>query len=104
MLSRSIAPASDHLGVFLPSLSALTDRRIAAKRKEQLSEGHDRALWRGIQSSFKVLINSFYGYLGYGRGYFNDFDAAEAVTVARPTHRDDDRRCTRTPRSVYNRD
>jgi DNA polymerase elongation subunit (family B) len=26
------------------------------------------------------LINSFYGYLGYGRGFFNDFDAAERVT------------------------
>ena len=27
------------------------------------------------------MINSFYGYLGYGRGYFNDFDAAERVTL-----------------------
>jgi DNA polymerase elongation subunit (family B) len=27
------------------------------------------------------LINSFYGYLGYGRALFNDFDAAERVTT-----------------------
>jgi len=28
-----------------------------------------------------VLINSFYGYLGFGAGLFNDFDAAERVTL-----------------------
>ena len=28
-----------------------------------------------------MLINSFYGYLGYGRAIFNDFDAAERVTL-----------------------
>jgi DNA polymerase elongation subunit (family B) len=28
-----------------------------------------------------VLINSFYGYLGYSRAIFNDFDAAERVTL-----------------------
>jgi DNA polymerase elongation subunit (family B) len=81
MLSDRIAPASDHLGIFLPMLSVLTERRLLAKRAEQQSSGAERARWRGIQSSFKVLINSFYGYLGYGRGYLNDFDAAEAVTI-----------------------
>lgn len=81
MLSKRIAPASDHLGVFLPALAILTERRIGAKRSEQATEGPERARWRGIQSSFKVLINSFYGYLGYSRGYFNDFDAAERVTL-----------------------
>ena len=27
------------------------------------------------------MINSFYGYLGFGGGLFNDFDAARAVTI-----------------------
>ena len=39
-------------------------------------------MWEGMQGSFKVLINSFYGYLGYGGGLFNDYDAAERVTLA----------------------
>jgi DNA polymerase, archaea type len=39
-------------------------------------------MWDGLQSSFKVLINSFYGYLGYGAGFLNDYDAAERVTLA----------------------
>jgi DNA polymerase elongation subunit (family B) len=29
----------------------------------------------------KILINSFYGYLGYGRGIFNDYAAADRVTT-----------------------
>ncbi|RIK36810.1 MAG: DNA polymerase [Chloroflexi bacterium] len=81
MLTERIGPSSDTLGVFLPVLASLTVRRIAAKRNEEASHGLERARWRGIQSSLKVLINSFYGYLGYGRGYFNDYRAAEAVTL-----------------------
>ncbi|HMM42459.1 MAG TPA: DNA polymerase domain-containing protein [Thermomicrobiales bacterium] len=81
MLTEDIRPASDDLGVFVPMLRILTQRRLHAKRREQTSEGRERAQWRGIQTSFKVLINSFYGYLGYSRGYFNDFDAAERVTL-----------------------
>jgi DNA polymerase, archaea type len=81
MLADGIAPASDQLGIFLPALRILTDRRLQAKRAEQQSAGKERAQWRGIQSSFKVLINSFYGYLGYSRGYFNDYDAATQVTL-----------------------
>ena len=81
MLADNIAPESDHLGMFLPALHMLTDRRLQAKRTEQTTAGNERAQWRGIQSSFKVLVNSFYGYLGYGRGYFNDYDAATRVTL-----------------------
>lgn len=81
MLADDIRPASDDLGVFVPMLRVLTRQRLTAKRREQQSDGRDRAQWRGIQTSFKVLINSFYGYLGYSRGYFNDFSAAERVTL-----------------------
>jgi DNA polymerase elongation subunit (family B) len=81
MLADGIAPASDRLGVFLPILGALTERRLDAKRTAATARGAEGALWQGIQSSLKVLINSFYGYLGYGRGYFSDFEAATRVTL-----------------------
>ena len=29
-----------------------------------------------LQNTFKILINSFYGYLGFAQGHFADFDAA----------------------------
>ncbi len=80
MLADEIAPTSDVLGVFLPLLSTLTNERLRAKRLAAGTSGPDGARWQGTQASLKVLINSFYGYLGYGRGYFNDFEAAGRVT------------------------
>jgi DNA polymerase elongation subunit (family B) len=79
MLTEGIAPASDTLGIFLPMLGELTARRFRAKATARASSGSERIRWEGIQSSFKVLINSFYGYLGSGF-LFNDFAAAERVT------------------------
>lgn len=81
MLTHRIHPRSDTLDIFLPSLQELTQRRLEAKRKAAESpRGSAEALyWDGLQGSFKVLINSFYGYLG-GPFHFNDYDAAEKVT------------------------
>jgi len=75
-----IAPASDKLGVFLPMLCELTERRIEAKGKMARAEGMERTYWDGLQGSFKILINSFYGYLGAPL-HFNDPEAAAAVTT-----------------------
>jgi DNA polymerase, archaea type len=33
-----------------------------------------------LQNTFKILINSFYGYLGFAQGNFADFEAAARVT------------------------
>ena len=81
MLHDNITAAADTLGAFPVLLRELTTRRIDAKQRARQSVGEEHALWDGLQGSFKVLINSFYGYLGYGRGLFNDFDAAERVTL-----------------------
>ena len=80
MLADRIAPRSDTLGVFLPILATLRDQRLRAKRASETTTGEEGARWTGTQASLKVLINSFFGYLGYGRGYFNDFEAAARVT------------------------
>lgn len=82
MLVDGITSASDTLGAYLPMLRDLTQRRLHAKAQSRLSSGEDRARWEGLQASFKVLINSFYGYLGFGAGLFNDYDAATRVTLA----------------------
>jgi DNA polymerase elongation subunit (family B) len=82
MLSQGIAAQTDSLGAFPLLLRDLTNRRIDAKRRVRQSEGEEQAIWDGLQGSFKILINSFYGYLGFGGGIFNDFDAAEQVTLA----------------------
>jgi len=82
MLDRNIASKTDVLKAYPLFLSDLTRRRIEAKRMVATTTGEEQALWDGLQGTFKILINSFYGYLGFGRGRFNDYDAAEEVTVA----------------------
>ena len=81
MLDRNIASKTDTLKAYPLFLSDLTRRRIEAKRMVATTAGEEQALWDGLQGTFKILINSFYGYLGFGRGRFNDYDAAEEVTV-----------------------
>jgi DNA polymerase elongation subunit (family B) len=81
MSSRNISPKSDTLGSFPILLKDLTRRRLEAKARVRTAKGEERARWDALQGSFKILINSFYGYLGFGIGHFNDFDAAEAVTL-----------------------
>lgn len=81
MLVDHIKPQSDVLDVYLPLLRILTTRRLAAKSEARRTKGAEQARWNGLQSSFKVLINSFSGYLGYNRALFNDFDAAARITL-----------------------
>jgi DNA polymerase elongation subunit (family B) len=76
-------PVRDELGIFLKLLGNLRTFRLAAKDKmRQLPPGVERDQTEALQSSFKVLINSFYGYLGFAQGCFNDYALAEKVTAA----------------------
>ncbi len=82
MINKEIAPASDRLGVFKQLLKVLTASRLDTKRKmKKTEEANEKAKLDAMQSSLKILINSFYGYLGYTRGLFNDFDQADVVTT-----------------------
>jgi DNA polymerase, archaea type len=81
MIARGIAPASDTLGIFTTMLHALTTERLALKQQMRDTEdGEERMRLDARQSSMKILINSFYGYLAYNRALFNDYRAADAVT------------------------
>jgi len=82
MLARSIAPASDALGVFPSLLERLREFRVHAKRLARESpDPAERAHLGAIQQSFKILINAFYGYLAFNGGHWNDFAAADRVTA-----------------------
>lgn len=81
MLTWRIGSRREPLGVTLPLLRTLTERRLHAKAEARRTVGRERGYWQGIQGSFKVLINSFYGNLGYSRAFFNDFGAAADVTL-----------------------
>ena len=82
MLTRNLGPSGDELGVFLTLLNRLKAFRLDAKKKmRESSDGADRNYYDALQSTFKILINSFYGYLGFGQAHFSDFDAAERVAA-----------------------
>ncbi len=82
MLSKNIAPAKEALGIFLPLLRELTAKRLESKRfMQEAPDGEIKSRYDAMQSSLKILINSFYGYLGYNRALFSDARAADAVTT-----------------------
>jgi len=84
MLSYNICPESDDLKVFPGILHDLKELRFKAKNKAReektLGNGSLANNFDAMQSSFKILINAMYGYLGYGGGIFNDFEEADKVT------------------------
>ena len=82
MIAGGVAPANDELGIFLDLLTHLRDVRVAAKRLAQSATTEDeRQHQLAVSQSFKILINSFYGYLGFSSAHWNDFDAANRVTA-----------------------
>ncbi len=87
MLSEKIAPRSEQLGVFLSLLGDLTSKRLKAKQsKRDARSPQNRTVADAVQSAYKILVNSFYGYLGYSKALFNDPEAADAVTRSGQEH------------------
>ena len=80
MLQYGHAPAADRLGVFLKLLGDLRSFRVQAKALARELKGSERSNANALQQTFKILINSFYGYLGFSLGHFNDFGQANALT------------------------
>lgn len=82
ILSFGILPKSDELHIFRSLLQDLREFRLRAKgMAKSAKEESERRHFDALQSTFKILINSFYGYLGFAQAHFGDFDAAERVTA-----------------------
>ena len=74
-------PANDSLGVFVPLLRRLRDYRLRYKQLARTAATPDeRSEAQARQASFKILINSFYGYLGFSGARFGDGELAAEVT------------------------
>src|SRR5881398_3109796 len=81
MLQFDCFPVTDELQIFRHLLTDLRNFRLEAKarmraEKDPARQHHLQAL----QNTFKILLNSFYGYLGFAQGHFADFDVAARVT------------------------
>jgi DNA polymerase I len=74
-------PRHDTLGVFVPMLARLRDYRLKYKQLAKTAPTADeRAEAQARQAAFKILINSFYGYLGFSGARFGDGELAAEVT------------------------
>jgi DNA polymerase elongation subunit (family B) len=81
MLGQNLFPASDRLGVAASLLRDLREFRVSAKRlAREAVVPEDRVFLNALQQTFKIFINSFYGYLAFAQGHWNDFDVANRVT------------------------
>lgn len=81
VIANNWNPSRDKLAKFPFFLEKLRTFRLAAKDHEkQAKTSEEREYFKSLQSTFKIMINSFYGYLGFGFGAFNDFEMAEKVT------------------------
>ncbi|MEN3371288.1 MAG: hypothetical protein V7609_3431 [Verrucomicrobiota bacterium] len=81
MLQFDCFPVTDQLQIFRSLLTDLRTFRLEAKAS--MRSAKDRAqqqYFHALQNTFKILINSFYGYLGFAQGHFADFEAAARVT------------------------
>ncbi len=100
ILAEKWIPARDNLKIFPFYLDKLRTFRLAAKDAEKKAESGSALLtgssqskcetdheffmkdeYNALQTSFKILINSFYGYLGFSQGSFNDYLMADKVTT-----------------------
>ncbi len=82
MLTFGYFPEGDALGIFRGLLRDLRTFRLEAKAALRAAQDPvERGRLDALQGTFKILINSFYGYLGFGQGHFADFTAAENVTA-----------------------
>ena len=62
-------------------LTDLRTFRLEAKAEMRAEkDGAKQHHLQALQNTFKILLNSFYGYLGFAQGHFADFDAAARVT------------------------
>jgi len=84
MLQFDCFPATDQLQIFRHLLTDLRTFRLEAKANMRAAEKSNDKIrarhFQALQNTFKILINSFYGYLGFAQGHFADFDAAARVT------------------------
>jgi DNA polymerase, archaea type len=74
-------PKTDTLGVFIPLLRRLREYRLKYKQLARTAaSAEERSEAQARQTNFKILINSFYGYLGFSGARFGDGELAAEVT------------------------
>lgn len=80
IIADGLTPSRDSLGAYPKLLKELREFRLEAKDAARANPA-ERDYYNALQSTFKILINSFYGYLGAAQSIFNDYAMAEKITA-----------------------
>ena len=85
---KNVAPTKHHFcrkseGFLSSILKELFDRRMETKKemKKIRKDGEQYRLLNARQHALKIILNSFYGYLGYARSRWYSRECASAVTA-----------------------
>jgi DNA polymerase elongation subunit (family B) len=82
MLNYGIRPDRDALGLFPDLLRRLTTLRLDSKQAMRDAGTTElKSALDARQNSYKIVINSFYGYLGFSGALFNDYSEADRVAT-----------------------
>ena len=82
MLNYDICPDRDVLKIFPALLGRLTALRLDAKRAMSNADSDElKSALDARQNSYKIIINSFYGFLGFSAALFNDYSEADRVAL-----------------------
>ncbi len=68
-------------GMISSILQELFEKRMRIKKQLKQERGKERLLLNARQHALKILMNSFYGYLGYSRSRFYSRECASAITA-----------------------
>lgn len=81
MLNFDVRPETDTLNIFGSLLRDLTKLRFEWKAASKAADDpRDAGRFKGMEKSAKIVINSFYGVLGYQYFPWNSYDEADRVT------------------------
>src|SRR5947207_7055470 len=81
MLQFDCFPATDQLQIFRHLLTDVRAFRLEAKAEMRAEQDPARQHHlQALQNTFKILRNSFYGYLGFVNAHFADIDAAVRIS------------------------
>src|SRR5258708_35894165 len=85
MLQFDCFPATDRLQIFRHLLTDLRTFRLEAKASMRAASNDPvrQRYYHALQNTFKILINSFYGYLGFATAHFTAFDTAPRLEQMR---------------------
>lgn len=82
LLAKNKNPKNDSLKCFIPLLKSLRHYRLEYKKKARdESDPELKREYDARQSAYKILINSFYGYLGFEGARFADSELAAEITA-----------------------